>query len=260
MNSRIKRRLLDGQIPLWVMALLINVPVFAGGADDRWWPTQAFPKSRGSRRQTNNNFRNYVSRLQMMVQSVAGLAAKSVNQDQGDELVWVSNGDGDLEKWYTRLLAKHPGLATPGSYDPWGLVDRYTKRGIIKGYILYRSDKSKGENNAEQTGHELLNQHRHAVWPEYWTALSWTRIWRKRRKHTALSCCWMSARKHNYGVFKPTRISSTIGFFASKIREYPTSVIWPSRKGFHGLWQWRADQAGNGVAGTALTYSRRELR
>ncbi len=88
----------------------------------------------------------------MMVQSVAGLAAKSVNQDQGDELVWVSNGDGDLEKWYTRLLAKHPGLETPGTYEPWGLVDRYTKRGIIKGYILYRSDKSKGENNADRPG------------------------------------------------------------------------------------------------------------
>ena len=27
-------------------------------------------------------------------------------------------------------------------------MDRYAKQGIIKGYILYRSAKSKGENNA----------------------------------------------------------------------------------------------------------------
>lgn len=88
----------------------------------------------------------------MMVQSVAGLAAKAVNESRGDELVWVDNGDGDLEKWYVRLLARHPDLATPGTFAAWDLVDRYIKQGIIKGYILYRSDKSKGEHNAQLPG------------------------------------------------------------------------------------------------------------
>ncbi|HEX4121341.1 MAG TPA: hypothetical protein VH619_12040 [Verrucomicrobiae bacterium] len=88
----------------------------------------------------------------MMVQSVAGLAAKAVNEGRGDELVWVNNGDGDLEKWYARLFVQHPDLAAAGTYEPWELVDRYAKRGIIKGYILYRCDKSRGENKADRRG------------------------------------------------------------------------------------------------------------
>ena len=133
------------------MAFLIAVPVLAGEEDDRWWPTQVFPKA-VVRTTNQQQFPEPRAALQMMVQSMAGLAAKAVNEGRGDEMVWVNNGDGDLEKWYARLLADHPGLATPGTYGPWDLVDRYTKRGIIKGYILYRSDKSKGENNADRPG------------------------------------------------------------------------------------------------------------
>jgi hypothetical protein len=90
--------------------------------------------------------------FQMMVQSVAGLAAKAVNEGRGDEMVWVGNGDGDLEKWYARLAAQNPGLAKPGELKPWDLVDRFAKRGLIKGYILYRSDASAGDNNADRPG------------------------------------------------------------------------------------------------------------
>jgi len=83
----------------------------------------------------------------MMVQSVAGLAAKAVNEGHGSELVWVYNGDGDLEKWRGRLLAYHPALETPGPFGPWELVDRYVKQHIIQGYILYRADSSgQGKN------------------------------------------------------------------------------------------------------------------
>ena len=151
MNGWIRHGLLDGQIPLLVMSLLSAAPVLAGQEEDRWWPTQAFPKA-VVRTTNQQQFPEPRVALQMMVQSVAGLAAKAVNEGRGDELVWVNNGDGDLEKWYARLLARHPDLARPGVFGPWDLVDRYAKRGIIKGYILYRSDKSKGENNADRSG------------------------------------------------------------------------------------------------------------
>jgi hypothetical protein len=146
-----KRSLLDGPIPLLAIALLIAIPVFAGEEEKRWWPTQAFPKA-VVRTTNQQQFPQPQVALQMMMQSVAGLAAKAVNEGRGDELIWVNNGDGDLEKWYARMLVQHPDLATPGTYEPWDLVDRYTKRGIIRGYILYRSDKSKGENNADRPG------------------------------------------------------------------------------------------------------------
>jgi hypothetical protein len=139
------------EIRLWVIALIGSMSVLAGQTDDRWWPVQAFPKA-VVRTANQQKFPEPRLALQMMVQSVAGLAAKAVNEGRGDELVWVNNGDGDLEKWHARLLASHPALATPGPFGPWELVDRYAKQGIIKGYILYRSDKSKGENNADRPG------------------------------------------------------------------------------------------------------------
>ncbi len=134
------------QLLLLVMALPWALPVFAGQTEGRWWPVQALPKTL-VRTTNQQEFPEPRAALQMMVQSVAGLAAQAVNEGRGDEMVWVNNGDGDLEKWYARLLARHPDLATSGAFEPWDLVDRYAKQGIIKGYILYRRDKSKGETN-----------------------------------------------------------------------------------------------------------------
>lgn len=126
-----------------------NIP--ADQTLDRWWPAQTFPKSI-VRTTSQQDFPEPRTALQMMVQSVAGLAAQAVNEGRGDELVWVYNGDGDLEKWYARLVAQNPGLATPGTLAPWELVDRFAKQGVIKGYILYHGDTSVGDNNANRPG------------------------------------------------------------------------------------------------------------
>ncbi len=150
MNDWIKRCLLSIQLLPWVVGLLA-VKVLAGEEVQRWWPTQALPKA-VVRTSNQQQFPEPRAALQMMVQSVAGLAAKAANEGRGDELVWVNNGGGDIEKWYERLLARHSELATPGIFEPWTLVDRYAKQGIIKGYILYRSDKSKGQNHSDRSG------------------------------------------------------------------------------------------------------------
>ena len=39
-----------------------------------------------------------------------------------------------------------------GIFDPWALVDRYAQRGVIKGYLLYRPDASKGEVSQYRPG------------------------------------------------------------------------------------------------------------
>jgi hypothetical protein len=137
--------------PLLFALVFWSLAIHAAADENRWWPTQAFPKAI-IRTTSQQEFPEPRVPLQMMVQSVAGLVAKAVNEGRGDELVWVNNGDGDLEKWYERLLARHPELATPGAFAPWELVDRYAKQGIIRGYILYRRDKSQGENNTDRPG------------------------------------------------------------------------------------------------------------
>jgi putative glycoside hydrolase with GxGYxYP motif/GxGYxY motif-containing protein len=152
MKGWISRGLFAGQIvAVFASALLKAAPVFAGENEDRWWPTQALPKVI-LRTANQQQFPEPRVALQMMVQSVAGLAAKAVNESHGNELIWVDNGVGDLEKWYARLIASHPELATTKTVAPWELVDHFTKEGLIKGYILYRSDRSQGENNVERPG------------------------------------------------------------------------------------------------------------
>lgn len=116
---------------------------------DRWWPIQAMPRGI-VRTRGHNTFAE-----EMLVQSMAGLAAKAVNQTEGDELVWVTSGNINLEAWYQTFLEAHPTIQVRGTLDPWELVDRYAKKGIIKGYILYAQDRSKGRLNEHRKGMDL---------------------------------------------------------------------------------------------------------
>jgi hypothetical protein len=137
MNSILKNHL-----ALFVVIFLLNpLKVFCKQNQERWWPEQTLPKliiptvNQGEFSQPRVAY-------QMMVQSVAGIAAKAVNEGRGDEMVWVSNGSADLENWFTRFLVTYPSIKKLHTFTPWELVDHFNKKGIIKGYILYRQDKS----------------------------------------------------------------------------------------------------------------------
>jgi len=138
--------------PKWIGAWLVGFWLIGlsdgntSAEETRWWPVQTLPKT-VVRTPNQQEFPDPQLALQMMVQSVAGLAAKAVNEGRNDELVWVDNGNVDLEDWYARWLAAHPDITQAGTLKPWELVDRYAKRGVIKGYILYRLDRSRGELN-----------------------------------------------------------------------------------------------------------------
>jgi GxGYxYP putative glycoside hydrolase C-terminal domain/GxGYxY sequence motif in domain of unknown function N-terminal len=117
------------------------------GNDARWWPVQAMPKALV---RLESDFPPPRVSYEMVAQSVAGLAAKAMNEGGGDELVWVENAN--VEPWLARLLMRLPDLEMRGKFRVWDLIDRYAKNGTIKGYILYRSDDSKGESNQHRTG------------------------------------------------------------------------------------------------------------
>jgi len=116
-----------------------------------WWPTQAMPKAM-VRTTRQNDFPAPRASYEMLVQSLAGLAAKAVNDDRGDEMVWVATDNVDVEDWLARLLKRHPQVEVRGTFDPWTLVDRSVKGGIVKGYVLYRADTSKGAINKHRSG------------------------------------------------------------------------------------------------------------
>jgi hypothetical protein len=134
---------------LFLLAGIMAVSGWAAQEEERWWPRQAVPKTVV---RTHREFPQPRAGLDMMAQSVAGLAAKAVNEGRGTELAWVDNGNIDLEDWSARWFAKHPNVKSSGAFGPWELVDRFAQQGIIKGYILYRLDKSGGEINAYRPG------------------------------------------------------------------------------------------------------------
>jgi hypothetical protein len=120
------------------------------GEADHWWPVQAMPKSLV--RLEQRGFPSPYGSSAMTAQSVAGLAAKAVNERRGDEMVWIDTGDVVLERWFALLLARHRDLQVKGAVALWDLIDTYTRLGIIKGYILYKADKSEGNFNQHRAG------------------------------------------------------------------------------------------------------------
>ena len=116
-----------------------------GRADEvRWWPVQTLPHA-VVRTENWQRFPAPHQAHHALMQSVAGLAAKAVNENRADELVWIGTGNADLEDWYQRFLNRWPSVEQRGTWSCWDLVDRYVRNGVIKGYILYAEDKSAGE-------------------------------------------------------------------------------------------------------------------
>jgi len=128
------------------LALLAPNPAFPSDTDeDRWWPVQVGPKELVQLSQDGLPEPRAAS--EMMAQSIAGLAAKAVNEHRAHELVWIETDNVDIEDWLARRLKHPPQLELGGAFGLWDLVDRYLRTGIIKGYILYRQDRSAGDFN-----------------------------------------------------------------------------------------------------------------
>lgn len=129
-----------------MLGMAICLARTAAAADDnRWWPQQILPKGAVGTKEPAR-FPEPAEAYHMLVQSVAGLAAQAVNEGRGDELVWIGVHSTDAEDWCNRWLQRHQ-VEDRGVFEPWDLVERFAKRGIVKGYILYNFDQSPGELN-----------------------------------------------------------------------------------------------------------------
>jgi hypothetical protein len=139
------------KISLIRLVLVMPLVSFPATADEnRWWPVQAAPKALV--RLQDDQLPEPRAASEMTAQSVAGLAAKAVNESRGDEMVWIGIDNADVEDWLARLLKRRPQMETPRTVALWDLVDRYASNGIIKGYILYRWDHSKGQLGQHRQG------------------------------------------------------------------------------------------------------------
>lgn len=95
-----------------------------------WWPVQ---KSADSYITVTNppTFGE-----QVLLQSLAGLAAKMVNDGRGHELVWMEGSPSVFNDWKQRTIDRLT-ISNSGSCDVWELLNRYKAMGFVNGYILY---------------------------------------------------------------------------------------------------------------------------
>ena len=110
-----------------------------------WFPKQAVPS-------TLVKVGASTTEGSVLAHSIAGLAAKAVNEGTGDELVWYEVGNPDYKQWLTLWLQHNPTVKVESGVDEWQLLDRFVKKGLVKGYILYKTDKSGGGINEWRSG------------------------------------------------------------------------------------------------------------
>lgn len=130
---------------LFLLVSCLNVPSGAVAQEGRWWPKQVSPKSI-VRTVEEAKFTSSDKAYDMLVQSVAGLAAKAVNEGRSDQLVWVATSNVEIEQWYALTIKEHPEWETHSEFEPWALVDHFFRKNVIKGYILYSADRSDRPN------------------------------------------------------------------------------------------------------------------
>jgi len=133
--------------------------------ESRWWPEQkaprgvvkSLPHNRFEPSDSPNGKTNrgeYGANF-MMIQSLAGLAARAVNEDKCDEMIWVEVGhpflplNPDYQLYYNRAK-KRLGFEERGTFGSWDLVKRFFERGVARSYVLYSYDYSEGDPYVER--------------------------------------------------------------------------------------------------------------
>lgn len=128
------------KILLTLLAVLLSGRAVNGQSRTFWWPEQQAAE------------RYVTCRLPagraeaVLAQSVAGLAARAVNDGRFNRMVWVECNRPVYEKWL-KNTRRTLGIRPDGYKDVWQLVALLKKKGIIKGYVLY-SQKNESLNPA----------------------------------------------------------------------------------------------------------------
>ena len=80
----------------------------------------------------------------MLAESLAGIAAKSVNKGQNDELVWFEIDSPFYTEWFKKL-GKRLGNPEIVRMKVWELLGHFHKKRMINGYVTYSYDNGEGQ-------------------------------------------------------------------------------------------------------------------
>lgn len=78
---------------------------------------------------------------EMVLESLNGHAARAINAGRWNELLWYDLEMESYAEW-GRLARQRLGYEDAGVQSLWEVVKRYHEAGIIRGYVLYRYDRT----------------------------------------------------------------------------------------------------------------------
>jgi hypothetical protein len=81
--------------------------------------------------------------------SLAGVAARAVNEGRHDELLWLDIPRPIYEEWLQRTVTTN-GLTERPPSELLPLIADYHRQGLVRGYVLYRGDASEGRSYRER--------------------------------------------------------------------------------------------------------------
>ena len=108
-----------------------------------WWPAQSAPTTFISVANPSTQGE------QNLLQALSGFAARAVNESRGHELVWKEVDSANFSDWQKRTVSRLS-LVPEEKSDVWALLDSYTARGWVKGYVIYRTAGGKKRSVSEE--------------------------------------------------------------------------------------------------------------
>lgn len=121
---------------------MFSTPVFVSGQTNltqkSWWPYQKAPKNilicSFNKSETN------------LAQSLSGVVAQALNENLTDDGIWLKTNTEGYDD-YLKLLSQRIGAKRPVEYNVWNLIEIYSKKSIIKGYVLYNQRREDASIN-----------------------------------------------------------------------------------------------------------------
>ncbi len=79
--------------------------------------------------------------LAVVLQTLAGLVARRALRERRCEMVWVPPPQTAYQRWL-KMLLEHLDARLDSEHSIWELVEKYRAQGVVKGYVLYRMERS----------------------------------------------------------------------------------------------------------------------
>ncbi|HEX2924061.1 MAG TPA: hypothetical protein VHS28_08555 [Chloroflexota bacterium] len=83
--------------------------------------------------------------LGYMLQSLSGLAALSASEGKNDAMLWLNHASNESYNMWLDTVLKVTRARRIDQKDCLALVREFARRGVVKGYIVYRAERSDRE-------------------------------------------------------------------------------------------------------------------